>query len=142
MVAVDADVIIEVLRKNPAVASYLRNDIGAFNIVLSAITIAEIQQGAINKENFQQINRLLKQYIVLPIDHHISNIFSSLVQRYVLSHDTDLGDTFVAATALHYQLPLLTMNYKHYKHIPNLQLIRHRLKPLQGGGSFNILSGN
>ena len=78
MVVVDADVMIEVLRKNPAVASYLRNDIGPFNIILSAVTIAEIQQGAINKENFQQINRLLKQYIVLPIDYHISNIFSSL----------------------------------------------------------------
>jgi predicted nucleic acid-binding protein len=60
MVVVDADVMIEVLRKNPAVASYLRNDIGAFNIVLSAVTIAEIQQGATNKESLQQINRLLK----------------------------------------------------------------------------------
>jgi predicted nucleic acid-binding protein len=49
MVIVDADVVIEVLRKNPAVTSYLRNDIGAFNIVLSAVTIAEIQQGATNK---------------------------------------------------------------------------------------------
>src|ERR1700744_3030158 len=107
MVVVDADVMIEVLRKNPAVASYLRNDIGPFNIILSAVTIAEIQQGAINKENFQQINSLLKQYIVLPIDYHISNIFSSLVQKYVLSHDTDIGDMFVTATALHYQLPLL-----------------------------------
>lgn len=141
MVVVDADVMIEVLRKNPVVASYLRNDIGAFNIALSAITIAEIQQGATNKENLLQINRLLKQYIILPIDHHISNIFSSLVQKYVLSHNTDIGDTFVAATALHYQLPLLTINYKHYKHIPSLQLIRHNLKPLQGGGSFSILMG-
>jgi predicted nucleic acid-binding protein len=79
MVIVDADVMIEVLRKNPAVASYLRNDIGVFNIVLSAITIAEIQQGASNKENLQQINRLLKQYIVLPIDH---NIPISLVPLY------------------------------------------------------------
>ena len=141
MVIVDADVVIEVLRKNPAVTSYLRNDIGAFNIVLSAVTIAEIQQGATNKEGLQQINRLLKQYIILPIDHPISNIFSNLVQKYVLSHDTDIGDTFVAATALHYQIPLLTMNYKHYKHIPALQLVRHNLRPLQGGGPSNMLLG-
>jgi tRNA(fMet)-specific endonuclease VapC len=140
MVVIDADVMIEVLRKNPAVTSYLRNDIGAYNIVLSAVTIAEIQQGATSKENLQQINRLLKQYIVLPIDHHISSIFSTIVQKYVLSHDTDIGDTFVAATALHFQLPLLTMNLKHYKHIPHLQLIRHNLKPLQGGNPFNIIS--
>jgi tRNA(fMet)-specific endonuclease VapC len=139
MVVVDADVMIEVLRKNPAVASYLRNDIGPFNIVLSAVTIAEIQQGATNKESLQQINRLLKQYIILPVDYHISNIFSNLVQKYVLSHDTDIGDTFVAATALHYQLPLLTMNYKHYKHVPTLQLVRNSLRPLQGGGPSNML---
>lgn len=50
MVVVDADVMIEVLRKNPSVASYLRNDIGAFNVVLSAITVAEIQQGATNQK--------------------------------------------------------------------------------------------
>jgi predicted nucleic acid-binding protein len=137
MVVVDADVMIEVLRKNPATASYLRNEIGAFNIVLSAVTVAEIQQGATSKENLQQISRFLKQYLVLPIDYHISNIFSTLVQKYVLSHNTDIGDSFVAATALHFQLPLLTMNVKHYKHIPNLQLIRHNLKPLQGGSTFS-----
>jgi predicted nucleic acid-binding protein len=139
MVVIDADIIIEILRKNPAVASYLRNDIGAFNIVLSAVTIAEIQQGATSKENLQQINRFIKQYIILPIEYNISNIFSNLVQKYVLSHDTDIGDTFVAATALHYQLPLLTMNLKHYKHIPNLQLVKHGLKPLQGGSPFSLL---
>jgi predicted nucleic acid-binding protein len=42
MVVVDANVIIEVLRMNPAVASYRRKDIGTFNIVPSAVTIAEI----------------------------------------------------------------------------------------------------
>jgi predicted nucleic acid-binding protein len=141
MVVVDADVMIELLRKNPGIASFLRNDIGAYNIALSAVTVAEIQQGATNKENLQQINRLLKQYIVLPVDYNISNIFSSLVQKYVLSHNTDIGDCFVAATALHYQMPLLTKNLKHYKHVPSLQLIRHNLKPLQGGGPFGILLG-
>jgi predicted nucleic acid-binding protein len=138
MVVVDADVMIEVLRKNPAAASYLRNEIGPFNIVLSAVTVAEIQQGATSKENLQQISRFLKQYLVLPIDYHISNIFSTLVQKYVLSHNTDIGDSFVAATALHFQLPLLTMNVRHYKHIPNLQLIRHSLKPRQGGSTFSF----
>jgi predicted nucleic acid-binding protein len=43
MVVVDADVMIELLRKNPGIASFLRNDVGAFNIALSAVTVAEIQ---------------------------------------------------------------------------------------------------
>ena len=139
MVIVDADVMIEVLRKNPTAATFLRNEIGAFNIVLSAVTIAEIQQGATNKENLQQINRILRQYIIFPVEYQISNIFTNLVHKYVLSHNTDIGDTFVAATSLYYQLPLLTMNHKHYKHIPNLQLVKHNIRPMRGGTSL-ILS--
>ncbi len=53
MVIVDADVMIELLRKNPTAASFLKNEIGAFNVILSAITVAEIQQGATSKENLQ-----------------------------------------------------------------------------------------
>ncbi len=58
----------------------------------------------------------------------------------MLSHDTDIADMIVAATCLYYQLPLATMNHKHYKHIPNLQLIKHNIKPLQGGSllSYSI----
>jgi hypothetical protein len=41
MVVVDADVMIEVLRKNPSVASYLRNDIGAFAAALERINSTE-----------------------------------------------------------------------------------------------------
>ncbi len=81
MVVVDADVLIELLRKNPSAASFLKNEIGAFNVILSAITVAEIQQGATSKENPQQINKFLKQYIVLPIEYQISNAFSNLVSK-------------------------------------------------------------
>ena len=55
MVIVDADVMIEVLRKNPTAASFLKNDIGVFNIVLSAVTNAEIQQGATGKDEPQAL---------------------------------------------------------------------------------------
>ena len=135
MVIVDADVMIEVLRKNPAAISFLKNEVGSFNILLSAVTEAEIQQGATNKENHHQLIKFLKQYIVLPVEYQISNIFSNLVAKFVLSHNTDIADTFVAATCLHYKLPLLTINYKHYKHIPGLLLIKHDIKPLKGGFS-------
>ncbi len=133
MVIADADVIIEVFRKNPVALSFLTNNVGSYEILLSAVTVAELQQGAKSKENLQQINKSLKQFIILPFDFHVSEIFSALVNKYVLSHDTDIADTIVAATCLHYQIPLLTMNQKHYKHIPNLQLIKHPIKPIKGG---------
>lgn len=131
MVIVDADVIIELLRKNPLAKSFLINEVGSQNIILTCITVAEIQQGANNKENLQQINKVLKQYIVVPIDYSISNIFASLFENFTLSHASGIADTLVAATALHYNLPLLSINQKHFKHIPNLILIKHNIVPLK-----------
>lgn len=132
MVIIDADVIIELFRENVLAKAFMINEIGNENIILSYITIAEILQGANNKENLHQINKFLKQYIVVPIDYSISDIFSSLFQRYVLSHNAGIADTLVAATALHYNLPLLSMNQKHFRHIPDLKLLKHNILPLKG----------
>lgn len=122
MVIIDADVIIELFRKNPLAKSFILNEVGNQNIVLSCITIAEIQQGANSKEDLQYINKLLRQYIVVPINYSISNIFEKLFEKFILSHDSKIPDTLVAATALHYKLPLLSINQKHFKHIPDLIL--------------------
>lgn len=132
MVIIDADVIIELIRKNPLAKSFIVNEVRDENIVLSCITVAELLQGAKNKEDLFQMNKILNQYIVVPIDYSISNIFASLFQNYVLSHDTGIADTLVAATTLHYNLPLLTINQKHFKHIPGLKLVKHNITPLKG----------
>ena len=131
MVIIDADVIIELLRKNPLAKSFISNEVGSQNIILSCITVAEIQQGANNKEDLQQINKILKQYILVPIDYSISNIFATLFEKFTLSHSSGIPDTLVAATALHYNLPLLSINQKNFKHIPNLILVKRNIVPLQ-----------
>ncbi|HEY5462463.1 MAG TPA: type II toxin-antitoxin system VapC family toxin [Hanamia sp.] len=132
MVIIDADVMIELLRKNASVKSFIINEIEGENLILSCITVAEILQGANNKEGLQQLTKFLKQYIVVPIDYHISDIFTSLFQKYVLSHGARISDTLVAANAIHYDLPLLSINQKHFKHIPNLKLVKHNIVPRQG----------
>ena len=132
MVIIDADIIIELLRKNPLAKSFIINDIGNPKIVLSCVTVAEIEQGAKNKEDIQHISKMLKEYIIVPINYSISAIFSKLFENFVLSHNSGIPDTLVAATALHYDLPLLSMNQKHFKHIPGLKLLKHNIKPLQG----------
>lgn len=136
MVVVDADIIIMVLRGNQYAANYLKEEVGAWQIVLSCITVTEIMQGAKDKQDLQRINKFLNQYIVVPIQLEISEIFTNLVNKFVLSHDTGIADTLVAATALHYNLPLLTNNQKHFKHIPNLQLVKHNIPQSNNSGGL------
>lgn len=132
MVIIDVDIITEVLRKNPLAKSFIINEVGSQNVILSRITVAEIQQGAINREDLHEMNKMLRQYLVVPIDYSISNNFASLFENFTLSHNCGIADTLVAATALHYNLPLLTINHKHFKHISNLVLLKHNIVPLHG----------
>ena len=127
MVIIDA----EVLRKNPLAKSFISNEVGSQNIILSCIAVAEIQQGASNKEDLQQINKILKQYILVPIDYSIFNIFATLFEKFTLCHSSGIPDTLIAATALHYNLPLLSINQKHFKHRPNLILVKHNIALLK-----------
>lgn len=71
MVVIDADVIIELFRKNPIAKSFIINEVGNENIILSCITVAEILQGAKNKEDLVQINKMLRQHIVVPINYSV-----------------------------------------------------------------------
>lgn len=72
MVIIDADVIIELLRKNPLAKSFIINEVGNANIILSCITVAEIQQGAnskeINQKHFKHIpNLILMKHDIIPL---------------------------------------------------------------------------
>ena len=100
MVIEDADIIIELMRKNPAVRSLLSNEIGYQNVILSCITVAEILEGAGNKEDFFKISKYLNQFIVVPIDYPASEIFSSLIRKFVLRQDTGIPDTIVLCVNL------------------------------------------
>lgn len=132
MVIIDADVIIELLRKNPSVKSFILSKVGNQNIFLSCITLAEIQQGARNKGDLQYINKLLRQYIAVPINYSISDIFRKLLERYILSHDSKIPDTLVASTGLHYNLLLSSIIKNKFKLIPGLSLVKHNIVPLDG----------
>jgi tRNA(fMet)-specific endonuclease VapC len=52
-------------------------------------------------------------------------IEAAVIQAELLSKNQVIGvlDTFIAATAIHHNLPLLTLNTKHFQRIPNLRLL-------------------
>jgi len=59
---------------------------------------------------------------VLTISPQISRLAVDLVKRYCLSHKLKLPDAQIAATALHYDAVLFTLNRKDFAYIPNLKL--------------------
>jgi predicted nucleic acid-binding protein len=124
---IDTDVIIWELRGNLNAKKIIHENI-PFSI--SVITYMELVQGMRNKG---ELNKFIKQLTnwdvdIIQINNDISTRAMIYVEDYSLSHSMELADALIAATCVNNSEILLTANEKHYKHIPNIQLVK--FKPL------------
>lgn len=116
---IDTDVFIWMTRGHAGAASHLQS-IPTWRI--SAVTYMELAQGCRNKQELAQIKQglALRQTEIVPISAAISNRAMQLIDAYVLSHSLQLGDALIAATALEYNLTVLTANTKHFSAVNTL----------------------
>ena len=122
MVIFDTTVLIEISRGN----LLIKNKIELLNpevVFISSITVAEFIVGAKDKADLRKIQNQLENYSVLSLNEQINTIFLLLFNKYSLSHRPGIADILIAATALAYDLPILTNNVKHFHFIPSLKLI-------------------
>jgi tRNA(fMet)-specific endonuclease VapC len=121
MILCDTDVFIEFYKNSDHIVQELRV-IGQTNIAVSAITQAELYYGALNKSELQKIHNNLQIISCLPLDEKISVYFLNLMKSYSLSHKIDIPDAIIAATAIIHHVPLYTLNTRHFRFIPEIQL--------------------
>jgi len=124
---VDTDVIIWYMRGNEKAADVLDN---LNSIMISAVTYMELIQGMRNKAELSALETTLTTWkaTIFPVNEEISDCAVSLVKQHFHSYSLMLADALIAATALHYQLPLLTGNDKHYRMITDLNLEKFRIE--------------
>jgi hypothetical protein len=117
---VDSDVIIWNWRGREAAAELL----GAEPFAISAVTYMELVQGMRNARELRDLQSDLKlwQTTILPITEAISNQATALVEAHFLSHNLQLADALIAATAIAHQLTLITSNLKHFRAVKDLEL--------------------
>lgn len=117
----DTNIIIDYLKQKPDVVSFIEK-YGKGNIVLSPFVVMEIYQGVLNKEDLNRTRKKLKGFTTLTIDQAIIDLALQIQQQYVLSHHLGIPDTLIAATALIYDLELITYNLKDFRFIPTLKV--------------------
>jgi tRNA(fMet)-specific endonuclease VapC len=121
MVIFDTNILIEIYRGNEFIQSTVELIIDD-TIYISAITAAEFLVGAKDSKDFIRLEKDLEDYTQIPLSPEITGIFLDLFKKYTLSRRPDIADTLIAATALYYDLPLYTLNKKHFQFIPGLRL--------------------
>ncbi len=122
---IDTDVLIWELRGNPNAKKVIHANI-PFNI--SVVTYIELVQGMRNK---QELNKFIKQLShwnvnVVQINNDISTRAMIYIEEFSLSHSMELADSLIAATCINNSEILLSANDKHYRHIPNIQLVKFK----------------
>ena len=122
MILCDTNIFIEIYRRNDKVRSIVIDTIGYENIVISDVTRAELFYGALNKSELQLIRKDISKIPVLHIDPFISKMAVDIVEKFCLSHKTDLEDALIAATAISHHIELFTLNVKDFVFIPEIKL--------------------
>lgn len=121
MMLIDTDVLIWMTRGHAGAVAKLQT-IMPWRI--SAVTYIELAQGCRNKEELMRIKKglALCQTNIPPVSVAISNRAMQLIDAYALSHNLQLGDALIAATALDHNLAVLTANAKHFSPIDGLHI--------------------
>ena len=122
---VDSDILIDVLRKESLAVKMLGALLIEGPVAVSVVSRMETIRGCLNREMQQQAERLLKQLELVGLDAQIATRADQLVTQYFLSHRLAVADALIAATAIVYELPLLSKNQKDFRFLKEagLQLL-------------------
>lgn len=122
----DTDVIIWALRGNEKAATVIEQ---AEDRYIAVQTQIELIKGTKTKKELSLLKDVLQafHFHVLPITEPLGYRALLYMENFHLGYGIDVGDAFIAATAMEYHKPLCTANVKHYKMIPHLKLLSFKV---------------
>jgi predicted nucleic acid-binding protein len=90
---------------------------------LSAISKFEFLVGTKNSQ-IPQIEKIIEGFYILSFNSNVAEIASSIAKKLKAKNKIiEFRDIFIAATAIANNMPLTTLNIKHFKRIDDLELI-------------------
>jgi predicted nucleic acid-binding protein len=128
-VVVDTDVV-SFLFKNHPFSSRYEADLAGQTLVISFMTLAELDRWAIHAAwgeiRRKRLREYLEPFVVLPYHRALCTKWAEVtVAAEASGHRIECADAWIAATALLHGLPLVTHNRNHYRGVPGLTLISH-----------------
>lgn len=116
----DTDILIDILRQYPPALSWFRSSPEL--LYAPGFAVMELVQGCRNKAELRRVQRLAALLpLVWPTDVHCRLALIEFTQFH-LSHNLELLDSLVAATAVGKYATLCTFNVKHFRVVPGLTL--------------------
>ena len=120
---IDTSIIVEHLRKQNRRKSILYNVASSYSLCTSTIVEFELYAGATDEQKRGDILAILNWCHLLPFTSEVAGVAATIYRNLRTANRViEIRDMFIAATALAYDLPLMTLNVKHFERIEHLQV--------------------
>ena len=97
-------------------------DIGLENIAISVISVMELIEGVDNKQQLKELQKKIKHYYIVDFTKEVSLLSLLFIQKYKLSHQLQIPDAIIGATAIKLGLKLFTYNLKDFQFMSDIEL--------------------
>jgi tRNA(fMet)-specific endonuclease VapC len=131
MLLVDTNIVSYFYRRDNRAKSYEGHLVGK-RLFISFMTVGELYKWPFERNWSEQkkegLVQFLKNYTVLPYDDALAWKWAELVSKTCRGRPMSLQDSWIAATALRHDMPLVSHNAKHFEKIPGLNLITELIR--------------
>ena len=120
---IDTNVFIEYLRTKDKVHSVLSNIPADINLFITSISLYELLMGATNETKLIDVKLLTEDLTILPFDEAASKEAGKIFHDLRKSNKIiEFRDIFIGAICKTNNLPIKTLNKKHFNRIKGLTL--------------------
>ena len=120
----DTGIFIEHLRAKDKRSTTLYQIADNSEIYLLAVTLYELHMGATSPEKQRDIAVITEDFTILPFTDEVARRAASIYHKLRLSNQmVEFRDIFIAATCLVHNLPIVTLNKKHFQRIDGLKML-------------------
>lgn len=128
-VVVDTDVVSFIFKNHPIGALY-EADLAGCTLLISFMTLAELDRWAIQSKwgaaRREWLRLYLEGFVILPYSRSLCAMWAEVtVAAQTSGRRIECADAWIAATALRYDIPLVTHNRGDYLGVPGLKLISY-----------------
>jgi predicted nucleic acid-binding protein len=116
----DTNILLKIFYGNVDVKNFVDN----LAVGVETVVYIECIQGSISTTDKRRIKRSLQNIKFYPLTNDIAQKAIELIDAYSNSHGLFLADAIIAATALEYDLTLITYNTKHFQFIKGLKFLK------------------
>jgi tRNA(fMet)-specific endonuclease VapC len=122
---IDTGIFIEHLRAKDKLATTLYKISDNTELFISSVSLYELYMGATTKEKELDIERITEDLTVLSFTDTVAQKAAKIYHQLRVSNQMiEFRDIFIAATCMVNELPIVTLNKKHFKRVDGLKILR------------------